>query len=292
MKRTALFLAALALAACDSDSEEPADARIAELDLEDADADDTREHHGRHEMRRHRDRAAELCQAVSCTDAQAEQVQSAFAPPERGERPERPDMSEANATLSKAFASETFAASDLEAWAAQLPERPERGQHHLDTLSELHTILTAEQRTALADKITAGEFFGPRHHGKRSGEKDHAHKVERFCEALECTDAQQTQLTEIFETKHAKAEHHESRRAAVAAAFAADSFDADALAASMKPDPTAKHDVLVALHGVLTPEQRATLAERIAERGPRGILGKHGRHGKHRRGRDGHPEHG
>ena len=45
--------------------------------------------------------------------------------------------------------------------------------------------------------------------------------------------------------------------------------------------PEGMASTIVAIHGVLTAEQRATLAERIGERGPRALMGKGGKHGKH-----------
>ncbi len=175
MKRTTLFLAALALAACDSEPEDATADRLAELDaeldaeLEAEEADDQQGHGRKHDDFRHRgkkghhDPATEICEQVACSEAQLEQVQAAFARPdhgERDERPERPDMSAANGTLAQAFASTGFSQADLKAWRDQMPARPDRGSHHLDAMSELHALLTPEQRRTLSAKIAAGEVFG------------------------------------------------------------------------------------------------------------------------------------
>ncbi len=310
MKRTALFFAALAVSvtACDNDAEPTNDPRVAEYDLAEDDADDEApegRRHGKRGMRGHPDPSAEICEAVTCTDTQREQVRAAFARPERparDERPERPDMSAANATLATAFASSNFSESDLQAWAAQLPERPERpdrGAERADTLSELHTIFTASQREVLASKIEAGEVFGhgPKGRGKgkrgpegeeaREGEKA-SRRVEGFCEPLSCSDAQKAELAAIFESKHEGRPNSDEKRAALAAAFRADTFDTDALPERKERGPGEMNSSIVEIHGVLTAEQRATVAERIEERGPKALMGRggkhHGHHGKKRGG--------
>ncbi len=317
MKRTALFFAALTLTACDSSPEDAAEARLAELDAEDVEhpADLQAAPGTNHEGRRHRSRkgrhdpASTICEQVACSDAQLEQVQAVFVRGERPQRGARPDMSAANATLARAFAGSSFAESDLVSWKSQMPGRSERDDHRLDAMSELHTILDAQQRHTLATKIAAGEVFGGRHgqrHASRrraeqdEGDERHtehlARRVERFCEPLSCADAQRTQLTEILERGRAARPgrgDESSRRAKLARAFEADAFDAAAVAEQMLAEPGSKGALLVEVHGVLTPEQRATLAQRIAEDGPRAVLGNHGREPGHRgkRHRRGHGKH-
>ncbi len=313
MKRTALFLAALALVACETETADPS-ARAAELEI---DADDDGEElddaqEGRHGKRHraHDGAGTEICEAVACTDAQQEQVKAIFARPERGERgerPERPDMSAADAALAKAFASEDFGEADLRARAEQVPARAEDKSHRLEAMSELHAVLTPEQRTAFAAKISAGEVFAGRGEGRRKhkgaeGDEHASRRIEHFCEPLDCSDEQKAELTEIFAAKRESGPDGQARKDALAAAFGADTFDADAVRDSSGHDPAAAGAMLVEIHAVLSPEQRAVLAERIAERGPRlhmGKGGKHGRKGKHRGrrgdcdgGPDGGPEFG
>lgn len=315
MKRTALFFAALALAACDSEPDDPSEARLAELDA-DAELDDLeapqegrhRKHGKRHGS--HEGPSSEICEAIACTDAQQERVKTIFARPERGERPEhgeRPDHSEADATLAKAFATADFAEADLLAWLEQMPARPDRQSHRFDAMSELHTILTAEQRTALAAKVSAGEVFagrGERHgkHERSEGDEHHNRRLAHFCEPLDCSDAQQAELAGVFAKKHESRPDPQVRRDAIAAAFGSETFDTEALRESCEHDPAAKAGAIAEVHAVLTAEQRSILAERIAEDGPRALMGKggkHGRHGKRRGrrggrdgGRDGGPEFG
>jgi len=300
-RTTALLFAALAITSCDNASED-AEPRTASLELDDADdaddADDVeaaptpertfgreRGHHGKRGHEGRHDPSGQICEVVSCSEAQLEQVKAAFASPERrehGERHERPDMSAANAALAQAFAGDGFSEADLKTWAARLPERPDHadgGERHLQTMSELHTILDAAQRKTLAETITVGEMFGkPR--CNHEGSDHRTRMLEHFCEPLACTDAQKTELTAVFDQRHDGPD-----REALAAAFVADTFDADAVAGLMERRPEHVNATLVAVHGVLTAEQRATLAERIAERGPWALLGKGGKHGK--RGRHG-----
>jgi Spy/CpxP family protein refolding chaperone len=283
MKRTTLFLVLFAMGACDTEAEPLDETRAfaAEVD-EEAESDvRSRGHHGRG----HHGFAGKVCEVVECTDDQRAQVKAAMGMRDHEERPERPDMSEANAALATAFAGEGFSAADLEAWRKGLPERPEWRAHKLEAMSELHTILTAEQRATLAETIAAGELMGRRHH--RGDDAKHvSRRVDRVCERLECSDSQKEQLVAVLEAAHERRSDREEGRKAMAEAFASDTFDVDAL-------PRHEHRpeigrVLVEVHGLLTPEQRAMVAERIAEHGPRAFMGKHGRHGKrrghHRRG--------
>jgi len=306
MKRTAMFLAALALAACDSESEDPFEARLAELDaeddLEDLEAPADRRH-GKHGRRHgsHDGPGTDICEAIACTDAQQEQVRAIFARPEHGERPARADLSAAHAELAKAFATADFSEADLLAWAEQLPARPERGSHRVDAMSELHTIVTPEQRTALATKVSAGDVFAGRHRGKHErseGEKHTDRRLEHFCGPLDCTDAQQAELAAVFAKKHESRPDPQARQDAIAEAFEGDTFDADGLRESCEHTPADEAGTLALVHTILTPEQRTIVAERIAEHGPRALMGKgggHGRRGKHRGrrgGRRGSPDGG
>lgn len=278
MQRTTLFIAALCLTACDGDTEdENLDARLAAIEVDESDDLEDEHHERRHRGKRaHRDPSDRLCEAVSCSDEQREQVKAAFAPPQR--KAERPDLSEANGVLSRAFAGEDFSQADLDTWVSNTPERPDRAAHHLETLSELHTIFSADQRRVVATQIANGQLFG-RHHGSRHHHRDgEGHHIERFCRPLDCTDTQMIALGELF----AERPDHDANRQALAAAFEADTFHADAVSDLLGPPPNAD-TTIVAMHGVLTADQRAELAQRIAEGGPRAVMGsRRGRHGKHR----------
>ncbi|MBV1857771.1 MAG: Spy/CpxP family protein refolding chaperone, partial [Nannocystaceae bacterium] len=274
-------------------SVDPSEARLAELDAEDDLEAPEEGRHRKHGKRHgsHEGPSAEICAAIECTDAQQEQVKAIFARPERGERPEhgeRPDLSAAHADLAKAFATANFDEADILAWAEGLPSRSERPSHRLDAMSELHAILTAEQRSALAQSVSAGEVFANRRGGKRhskEGDKDSNRRVQHFCEPLDCTEDQETELAAVFAEKHASRPDSQARQDAIAEAFKADTFDAEGVQESCGHDPADEAGTLALVHRILTAEQRTILAERIAEHGPGALMGKGGGHGRHRKGR-------
>jgi Spy/CpxP family protein refolding chaperone len=166
-------------------------------------------------------------------------------------------------------------------------------------------------------------FFGPGHHGKRGKRGHHgkrgkrgkwgpqgergegergdrlARKVDHLCEKVSCTEEQETQLRATFEG--VKEAHHEAREnrekpdfSGIAALFRAETLDADALAKQLEA-AKAKHEarrsehgqemgaVVAEIHDILTPEQRAIVADAIEAEGIHVLMGgkRHGKHGKH-----------
>src|SRR5690606_1971866 len=134
-----------------------------------------------------------------------------------------------------------------------------------------------------------------------------AHRVESLCEGLSCTDAQREQLASLSQghkpthdavDKEARKAERKETGAELATAFRAETFDRAVFekAAAKREDARSEHEkvasrrhaeMLVGIHGVLTPEQRETLATKIEAGGPaaviggkRGKRGKHGEHGK------------
>ncbi|MCB9701019.1 MAG: Spy/CpxP family protein refolding chaperone [Myxococcales bacterium] len=137
-----------------------------------------------------------------------------------------------------------------------------------------------------ADAGEAGHFAHRGHKGPPGA---------RLCAMVECSDAQASAVAELFtKNRPEKGDHRpdfaamSGDHAALADAFRAGTLSADDLAkhraslAAAMPAPERRGDLLVGLHGILTPEQRALVADKIAERGP-GFLGggKHGKHGGH-----------
>jgi Spy/CpxP family protein refolding chaperone len=188
--------------------------------------------------------------------------------------------------------------------------------------TELHAILTPEQRAQLADKIEAGHpmLFGHGkrgHHGKGKGDHDKqgshgdgedqadrlAHAVDRFCEPITCTAEQKTQLTATFEGAHearrdAKAEHETDKPnlKPLADAFRAETLDESKLRAALAEGKLHRQDrkgdhaqqmgaTIAEIHDILTPEQRAIVADKIEADGLHAVMGK-GHHGKKHRRRD------
>ncbi len=122
-------------------------------------------------------------------------------------------------------------------------------------------------------------------------------KIDRLCSKVECTDEQRSALLAKATELHPKPskEDREARKAersrahtTLATAFRGESFsaaDLEALSAEREAKREAKGQakgqMLLALQEVLTGEQRALVADMLAERGVRGVLGgKHGKHGK------------
>jgi Spy/CpxP family protein refolding chaperone len=334
MPRTIALLFASTLmftaTACDP-TEEPVEDRAAEVpEAEPGEVGAKRDHHGKHGKHGKHNPADKLCAEIECSEAQAAQIDELFA-----SRHERRDgaahearkaaRAEAHQAIADAFRADTFDVAVLDRVA---PEGEHDGEDREAKLiafaTELHALLTPEQRAKLADEIEAGHpmLF---HHGKRGGhhgkwgkhfaEKhggDHlAHAVDRFCEPITCTAEQETQLTAIFQSAHeakrdARAEHEGEQRdlKPLADAFRAETLDEGQLRAALaegkgqKQDRKADHReamgaTLAEIHQLLTPEQRAIVADVIEADGLHALIGKrkgegkgkrHGKKGKRGRG--------
>jgi Spy/CpxP family protein refolding chaperone len=220
--------------ACDS-TEEPVEDRAAELP--DANPDDVgakRDHHGKHGKH---NPAEKLCSELECSDAQIAKIDELFASRHEGRdssgkaahEARKAARGEAHKAIADAFRADEFDASVLDRVA---PDHEQDGHDGGDReakmiafATELHAILTPEQRAKLADKIEAGHpmlfHHGKKgHHGKmgkhgKHGEKgfaeqhdgDHkadrlADKVDQFCEPITCTAEQKTQLSSTFTAVH------------------------------------------------------------------------------------------
>jgi len=138
--------------------------------------------------------------------------------------------------------------------------------------------------------------------GPKSGKR-----IERLCSKVECTDEQRTillaQAAELHPApkgdREARKAEHRAANTALATAFRGDSFsaaDLEGFGAGAKAKREAKREaktaMVIALQEVLTTEQRALVADMIAERGLGSITGgkrgKHSKRGKHgKRGPDG-----
>ena len=294
MRRVSILFAAVALtAACDSaepsDTAQPSEAQEQQDDADDDEDADAlaREHGGRHGKGRHGPPGDQLCDTVGCTDEQRAEIDALF---ERERDGERPDDSAANEALAKAFRSDKFSAADLEAYKAATRGKHDRLDEHVEKMAALHGILTAEQRTALADDIAENGFMRHgkgRHEGKRDkkgdGSKFVEHKVEKLCEPLSCTDDQVKKLTAIVsQAKAERPEKDEGAHEALADAMRAETFDSAAVKKQLEASK-ARHaergEMVVAIHGVLTAEQRDEIADDIENEGPGALMGHRGRHG-------------
>lgn len=287
--------AALLVAACDRDeleNPEPLDDRAAEAAPSDDDGPPREQAHHRgkgHKLDR-------LCEKLECTDDQRVRVEG-LADRLWAERPEPTgDAGAANRALAKSFGGDAFSTADLQAFhAAMGPDADEMDALLVEAVGELHGILDAKQRATLAEKIEQrGLPFaggrGRRHHGPRGDDRG-AELAERLCGAIACTEDQQARIAALVQARPEPGEVPQADREALAGAFRGDALSDDAVnayldaAAKVRAADRAAMDArVVELHGLLTPEQRTTLAARVAEDGPRalGIMGKgpHGARGK------------
>jgi Spy/CpxP family protein refolding chaperone len=295
-----LLPAALLLAACDRadapETTEPLDDRAAEAaPAVDEDAPPReRAHHGGNGNKLER-----LCETLACTDEQRVRIEG-LAARLWAERPEPAgDPDAANRALAQAFGGEAFSAADLRAFRkAAGPDVDEVDAMLVEAVVELHGILDAEQRATLADKIEhKGLPFvgghGGKHHGKgKRGDDDRgARMAEKLCEAVACTEDQRGQITSLVQARPEPGQVPQAERQALAAAFRGPTLSDDPVnayldaAAKVRAEDQAAFEAhVVRLHGLLTPQQRAELARRIAEDGPRalGMPGKrhHGKQGR------------
>ncbi len=296
-----LLPAALLVAACDRGDEletpEPQGDRAAEAAPVATDAP-PREERAHHRGKGHKlDR---LCEKLACTDEQRVRIEG-LADRLWAERPEPTgDRDAANRALARAFGGDAFGAADLQAYhAAAGPDVDEMDALLVEAVGELHSILDEGQRATLADKIEKrGLPFmrggrGGRHHGEPDEHRG-AELAERLCESITCAEEQEARIAGLVEGLPEPGQVPQEDREALARAFRGEALSDDAVNAYL--DAAAKARVaaraafegkVVELHGLLTPQQRATLAEQIAEDGPRalGLSGK-GSHG-HEKGKQG-----
>ncbi|MCA9655126.1 MAG: Spy/CpxP family protein refolding chaperone [Myxococcales bacterium] len=315
MKRT-IFLAILpmlVLSACDRSEEleaedDPIEERAAtpsddELGPPPSDA----HHRGPHGRRG--DPVGRLCEELGCSDAQREQLATLLGDlrPDH-ERPPKDERRAAKEALAQAFASDSLSAADLAAYRqAERPADDSRAEKIVATTTGVHAILDAQQRGQLAERIEQrglpmegrrGKLGGPGGPGGpgRGAKHDPGHRVDQLCDAITCTDEQRTTLGErLAERQPPARDGLEAARGALATAFRADALEASAVqayldaAAEVEREHLEGRDALVLeLHGLLDATQRATLAERIEQRGLRGLWGDEGHGGKRgRKGRKG-----
>jgi Spy/CpxP family protein refolding chaperone len=345
MPRTIALLFATTLIftlnACDSGDENPVEERAAEA-TDAVGPDGLARKHGKHGKHGKHNPADRLCAELECTDAQAAEIAALMSDlrPERdaaAHEARKAARGEAHEAIAAAFRAESFDVSVLERVAPERGDEREREAKMLSFATELHALLTPEQRAKLADRVAEGGpmLFGHhkrgkgKHgkHGDWNGKKAHegegeakrdpaekiAAKVGKFCEPIACTEAQVGQLTATFTDAHAarraaRAEHEADKPdfAPVAELLRADTLDQAKLRVAMAErraeggehkGARAEHmgALLAEVHGILTPEQRAIVADKIAAEGIHGLLGKGGKGhegGKHRGKHGGKGKHG
>lgn len=134
-------------------------------------------------------------------------------------------------------------------------------------------------------------------HGKRHRRGHGPKKLMYMCDTVECTDAQKAQLTELM--LEGKSERHrghkEGRKAAneaLATAYRGEALsqaDIDAYETAVQPHGNPRRDRLVkmatSVHAILTPEQRAKLADEVTAGKLPLFGGKHRHHAGKRGGK-------
>ncbi|HWB76380.1 MAG TPA: hypothetical protein VG755_15525 [Nannocystaceae bacterium] len=282
---------ALAPIACDRDDEaEPTEARAA----------DPAEAHGgfKHNP------IDKLCDLVSCTDEQREDILALVPPPSKREKPDAAKRDAANLALATAFRGDAFSVDAVAAYRTAKHDGAKRPRPTAEMIVGVHDILTAAQRDTLADVVEArgaGALFGKGGHHKDKDGKDKGKagkkgdRAQRFaadlCERIDCHDDQATAITTALAAAKPSRERNADADAAFAAAFRADKLDARTvttylavLEAGHEQEAAQKDAAIVAIHRVLDAEQRSVLADEIADHGLRAIMperGHHGRGGKH-----------
>jgi Spy/CpxP family protein refolding chaperone len=157
--------------------------------------------------------------------------------------------------------------------------------------------VTEDRAAELSEDASPDDNHG--HHAKRG---DHAKfAADKLCGVVECTDDQAAKVAELFASRHenrdpAAREAHKAARAEankmIASAFASDTFDPAVLErAKPEREGASREDHMIALatelHAILTPAQRATLADKLESGGGMFFGGKGGKHhgGKHHGGK-------
>lgn len=281
MPRTIALLFATTLmftaTACDS-TEEPVEERAAEIpDAQPGEVGAKRDHHGGKHGKHNP--AEKLCAELECSDAQVAKIDELFASRHEardGDAHEarKAARAEAHKAIADAFRADEFDVAVLDRAAPEADHDGEdRAAKMVAFATELHAILTPEQRAKLADKIESGHPMlfghGKRGHGGKHGKwgkhgKKHgkdfaeqhdgddrlAHAVDRFCEPITCTAEQETRLTATFQGVHeahrdARAEHEDGQKPdwkPLADAIRAETLDAGKLRAALPEGRGDKHE--------------------------------------------------
>jgi Spy/CpxP family protein refolding chaperone len=286
-----LLPAALLLAACDRGDEpetpEPADDRAAEAASSAVDGPS----HARAHRRGKGKKVDRLCETLACTDEQRARIDG-LAERLWSKRSEREgDREAARQALAEAFAGDGFSAADIQAFGRAGPATDGPDARLAEAVVELHGILDREQRAVLADKVQRRglPFMGARgsKHERTKGDGERGAKLaERLCQRVSCTETQATEIAALTAGLPEPGQVPSADREALANALRGSSLSEhdvhaylDAAAKVRAADLAALEAKVVELHGLLTPAQRATVAERLAEDGPSGVFGK-GHHGK------------
>ena len=138
-------------------------------------------------------------------------------------------------------------------------------------------VLAVASTVALSVDAQPMPSGGPAGHGMFMGGPHGGHMLERMLDSVNATDQQRAQIKQIMQSAHAdlKAQHEADRgiHDQMVAAFTQPTVDANAVEA-LRQRQLAAHDqaskrmmqAMLDVSRVLTPEQRKTLADKMAKR--------------------------
>jgi Spy/CpxP family protein refolding chaperone len=148
----------------------------------------------------------------------------------------------------------------------------------LDTLNELHAILSPAERDALAEKVQAHwEVWHQTNQDERAARRERGGRVATLTRELSLTPAQANKISAAVHTAQTghsgkfDPKRGEAHVEAFSKAFASDSFDAKSLTLNVNPELAGHGAARMALFyetvtPLLTPAQRTKLAEHLRER--------------------------
>jgi Spy/CpxP family protein refolding chaperone len=183
-------------------------------------------------------------------------------------------------TLATGVAAGTVDKGTVDASIAKLTTASEAAHDaSLDTLNKLHAILSPAERAALVDKVQAHwEVWRQVNHEEVPGGKQHGGRLAELTEELSLTPDQVNKISASYpkalagRTGRLDPKKGNDYVGSFSTAFAADSFDAKSLTSNVNPHLASHGATRMALFyetvtPVLTPEQRAKLAEDLREYG-------------------------
>lgn len=148
----------------------------------------------------------------------------------------------------------------------------------LDTLNELHAILSPAEREALVEKVQAHwEVWSQSNQDQRAARRERGGRVAMLTRQLSLTPAQANKISAAVHTAQTghsgkfDRKRGEAHVEALSKAFASDSFDAKSITLNVNPELAGHGAARMALFyetvtPLLTPGQRTKLAEHLRER--------------------------
>ncbi|MBL4688802.1 MAG: hypothetical protein JKY37_29705 [Nannocystaceae bacterium] len=300
-KLLVIIAAGLLLAGCGSKKNAPAKVTEDERALSNERKVNGKKRTRKFQEKRQVEQLDRLCADIDCSDEIRTElrtlIESSYVTrPRRGELRDRGSHREARSALADAFASDTFAAPQLEAFHTAV--RPDgevvakRDETMLPGLITFHGKLEPKQREAVALLTEARGLSwltsarpparkGQLGTGPAGAQRRAKRTAKRLCEAMTCVPEQETTVAAVLgKLDMRRAEAPAVARTALAAAVRTDVLSQDAVtaffAASVKQTlaRASRNDaVWLALHAMLDSEQREALSENIAERGLQALGG-------------------